>query len=138
MKQFKKENKMKLGYTIIYVSDVPATVEFYQRAFSLTLKFLHESNQYAEMETGETTLSFASEALADMNALCIRPNRVNEPSSGFELAFVTDDVDGAFKTATTEGAKPISPPAEKPWGQIVAYVSDLNGILVEICEPMKA
>lgn len=129
---------MKLGYIIIYASDVPATIDFYQRAFSLKPKFLHESNQYAEMETGETTLAFASEALAQMNELHIRPNRVNEVSSGFEIAFVTDDVDEAFKTAVKEGAKPISPPTEKPWGQVVAYVSDLNGVLVEICEPMKA
>lgn len=127
---------MKLGYTIIYVSDVPATIDFYQRAFSLKLKFLHESNQYAEMETGETTLAFASEALADMNDLQIRPNRVHEVPSGFELAFVTNDVDEAFKTAIKEGAKQISSPAKKAWGQIVAYVSDLNGVLVEICDPM--
>jgi hypothetical protein len=25
---------------------------------------------------------------------------------------------------------------EKPWGQVVAYVRDLNGYLVEICTPM--
>ena len=129
---------MKLGYTIIYVSDVPATIDFYQRAFSLKLKFLHESNQYAEMETGETILAFASEELAHINDLQIRPNRMKEVSAGFELAFVTNNVDKAFKTAIKEGAKPISPPAEKPWGQIVAYVSDINGVLVEICEPMKA
>ncbi|MGN6670648.1 MAG: VOC family protein [Candidatus Nucleicultricaceae bacterium] len=129
---------MKFGYTIIYVSNVLATVDFYQRAFSLKLKFLHESNQYGEMETGETILAFASEALAHMNDLQIRPNRVHEVPSGFELAFVTNDVDEAFKTAIKEGAKQISPPAKKPWGQIVAYVSDINGILVEICEPIKS
>lgn len=129
---------MKFGYTIIYVHDVPATIDFYQRAFSLSLKFLHESNQYGEMETGETILAFASEALAQMNDLQIRSNRANEVSSGFELGFVTNDVDEAFKTAIKEGAKQISPPAKKPWGQIVAYVSDMNGVLVEICEPMKS
>ncbi len=129
---------MKLGYTIIYVSDVLATIDFYQRAFSLKLKFLHESNQYGEMETGETTLAFASETLAQMNDLQIRPNRASEVASGFEVAFVTDDVDGAFKTAIKEGAKQISPPSKKPWGQVVAYVADVNGILVEICEPMKS
>jgi len=127
---------MKLGYTIIYVNDVPATIDFYQRAFSLSLKFLHESNQYGEMETGETILAFASEELAHMNGLQIRPNRAHESPSGFELAFVTHAVDEAFKIAIKEGAKPISSPAKKPWGQIVAYVSDMNGVLVEICEPM--
>jgi len=48
---------MKLGYTIIYVPDVPATVAFNEAAFGLTTKFIHDSNLYGEMNTGETTLA---------------------------------------------------------------------------------
>lgn len=32
-----QQSKMKLGHAIIYVNDVPATIDFYQRAFSLKL-----------------------------------------------------------------------------------------------------
>lgn len=127
---------MKLGYTILYVEDVTKTIDFYQRAFSLKLKFVHESNQYAEMETGETTLAFASEALAQSNGVSIRPNRGGEPAAGFEIALVTTAVAAAFEKAVRAGAKEIAPPMAKPWGQTVAYVTDLNGILVEICEPI--
>ena len=28
-------------------------------------------------------------------------------------------------------------PQEKPWGQVVAYVKDLNGIIVELCTSMS-
>jgi len=66
---------MKLGYTIIYVADVVATVAFYEKAFGLARRFVHESNLYAEMETGSTTLGFAGEAMAEMNGVSIRPNR---------------------------------------------------------------
>ena len=45
---------MKLGYTILYVSDVEKTVAFYEAAFGLTRRFIHEGG-YAEMDTGETT-----------------------------------------------------------------------------------
>ena len=58
------------------------------------------------------------------------------PAAGFELAFVTDDPHTAYATAITAGAAAIAPPAEKPWGQVVAYVRDPNGCLVEICSPI--
>ncbi|WP_347250878.1 VOC family protein, partial [Zoogloea sp.] len=58
---------MKLAYTILYVSDVPASLGFFEAAFGMTRKFLHESGTYGELETGETTLSFAAHELGDMN-----------------------------------------------------------------------
>lgn len=43
---------MKFGYTIIYFANVEATVLFYESAFGIKRRFVHESNQYAEMDTG--------------------------------------------------------------------------------------
>lgn len=51
---------MKLNYIIIYVADAVKATEFYKKAFDLKTKFIHESNMYAEMESGETTLAFAN------------------------------------------------------------------------------
>ena len=48
---------MKFGYTIIYVPDVPASLRFFEDAFGFARRFLHESNTYGELETGETTLA---------------------------------------------------------------------------------
>jgi uncharacterized glyoxalase superfamily protein PhnB len=127
---------MKLGYTIIYVGDVPATVDFYERAFGLARRFVHESNLYAEMETGETVLAFAGEPMADMNGLAIRPNRRAEVAAGFEIAFITDDPLTAYATAIAAGAAAVKPPEQKPWGQTVGYVRDLAGCLIEICSPV--
>lgn len=128
---------MKFGYTIIYVQDVLKTVEFYKKAFGVKLKFLHESNQYAEMATGETTLAFASEGLAQGNGLKYKANKSDDIPAGFEIAFIASDVRAAFEKAIKEGAKEVSVPTEKPWGQGVAYVADNNGVLVEICSAME-
>lgn len=57
---------MKFGYTIVYVPDVKASVEFFERAFGLKTRFVHESG-YAEMDTGETALAFASHQLGHGN-----------------------------------------------------------------------
>ncbi|WP_348646925.1 VOC family protein [Ensifer sp. ENS02] len=66
---------VRFGYTILYVPDVPATVSFYEAAFGLKRRFVHESSLYAEMETGVTALAFASETMAELNGLAVRANR---------------------------------------------------------------
>jgi lactoylglutathione lyase len=127
---------MKLGYTIIYVADVPETVAFYRKAFGLQPRFVHESNLYAELDTGSTVLAFAGEPMAAMNELAIRPNRKADVAAGFEIAFVTDDPEAAYRKAVVAGASAVKPPALKPWGQTVGYVRDLNGCLIELCSPI--
>lgn len=127
---------MKFAYTIIYVADVPATVAFYEKTFGLKRRFIHESNLYAEMETGDTALAFAGNEMAEMNGIDIRQNAPTESAAGFEVAFVSDDPKRDYEKAVAAGASSAKPPETKPWGQTVAYVYDLNGCLVEIASPM--
>ena len=127
---------MKFGYTILYVPDVPATLAFYGAAFGLETRFLHPEGDYGELETGATALAFVSEALRDQNGVVARDNRPGEPAAGVEIALVTEDVAGAFARAVEAGAEEVLAVAEKPWGQHVGYVRDLNGVLVELCSPM--
>ena len=124
---------MRLGYVIVYVPDVAAAVAFYQRAFGLEPRFIHESG-YAEMETGATALAFASEALIAKTLAQFRPNRPADPPAAVEIGLIVEDVAASFAHAVAAGAKPAAAPARKPWGQTVSYVRDLNGVLVEICD----
>jgi lactoylglutathione lyase len=121
---------MRFGYTILYVGDVAASVEFYERAFGLERRLLHDSGEYAELETGATALAFASRALAAENV----PG-LDAGTAGFEVCLVTEGVAGAFAKAVDAGADPVSEPATKPWGQEVAYVRDPDGVLVELASP---
>jgi lactoylglutathione lyase len=127
---------MRFGYTILYVRDVAASLELYERAFDQRRRFLHESGQYAELETGATTLAFASHELAASN---LPDEALRRPEPGapaaFEVCFVTEDVKGAFERAVREGAEPVTSPHTKPWGQDVAYVRDADGTLVELASP---
>ncbi|MFT5685078.1 MAG: lactoylglutathione lyase [Myxococcota bacterium] len=126
---------MKLGYIILYVPDVAAAMSFYEAAFGLTRRMLTPDGDYGELSTGETTLSFASEDLAGSHGFSFTPLRA-PARPAFEVALVTDDVAGAFDRALAAGATSLSPPATKPWGQTVAYVSDCCGFTVELCSPM--
>ncbi len=122
-------------YTILYVDDVPATMDFFARAFGLEQSFLHESGQYGEMLTGQTKLAFSATAL--MRQLGKNPQPAVAGAPCFELAFETTDVAGAVDRAVAAGAILVQAAEEQPWGQVTAYVNDPNGYLVEICSPVQ-
>ncbi|GAB6089472.1 VOC family protein [Spirochaeta dissipatitropha] len=124
---------MKLGYVIVYVEDVPAATRFYEAAFGLETRFMHESNMYAEMETGSTALAFAHN---DMLKEGTGISASKEIKNCFEIAFTTDSVDTDFRKAVSAGATMLSEPVEKPWGQTVSYVQDPFGTIIEICSPI--
>jgi len=128
---------IKFAYTILYVEDVVKTINFYEQAFGFTKKFITPDNSYGEVISGETTLSFASKTLALSNLKdgFIESN-LNEKPFGIEIGFTTDDVQATIKKAIEAGAKLYSEPKEKPWGQVVSYVRDLDGFLIEICTPV--
>jgi lactoylglutathione lyase len=128
---------VKFAYTILYVKDVENAVNFYEKAFGFARKFVTPELDYGELLVGETTLSFASMTLADSNLKdgFAESSLKNKPF-GIEIGFTTDNVEETVKTATNAGATMAEYPKTKPWGQVVAYVRDLDGFLIEICTPM--
>ena len=69
-----------------------------------------------------------------------RVNRKEDPNAaGVEISFVIEKGEGiqeVFKAAVEAGAQVVTKPAEKSWGQKVAYVRDCNGFVVEVCMPV--
>jgi lactoylglutathione lyase len=125
---------MILRYTILYVDDVPSTLRFYQEALGIQPRFLHESGDFAELETGATRLAFSSRAL--MRQLGKETATPDPRQPIFEIAFEADDVESALERARSAGAKITQEPRLEAWGQKTAYFSDPNGFLVEICTPV--
>lgn len=130
---------MKFGYTIVYVPNVPASLAFFEKAFGIAQRFLHESRDYGELNTGETALAFATHTLGAMNL----PTGYVEASSspkplGVEVAFVTPSVAEAHAKAVAVGATEIKAPETKPWGQVVSYVRCPDGTLIELCSPVSS
>ena len=58
--------------------------------------------------------------------------------SFYEVALIFPDPHEAYQHAVAQGASPVKQPENKPWGQIVGYVRDLNGCLVELASAMPA
>ncbi|MBO9703538.1 MAG: VOC family protein [Sporocytophaga sp.] len=126
------------GYTILYVKDVNKSIEFYEKAFGFQRTFIAPGGDYGELSTGNTKLSFASVNLAKSNLKdgFIESNPNNKPF-GIEIGFVTEAVEETIKKAVAAGAILLEKPKTKPWGQIVSYIRDLDGFLIEICSPMN-
>ncbi len=128
-----------LGYVILYVKDVSATLTFYEEAFGLSRRFFHDDSgkAYGELDTGTARLAFASFELAKAHLKqdFIAASADKAPL-GVEIALVTPDVPTLYARALKAGAAPVSEPERKPWGQTVAYLRDKGGHLVELCTPL--
>lgn len=130
-----RSHAMRLGWTILHVPDVGAAVGFYERAFGLARRFVDPSGEYAEMETGATALAFSSHALVARLGF---EDPGHARPHGTEIALVTDEdrVAEAYERAVGAGAEVVARPERRPWGQVVGFVRDPNGFLVEICSPV--
>lgn len=130
---------MKFAYTILYVESVIDTIEFYEKAFGFTRKFITPEKDYGELISGETTISFASMQLGESNFKNgFQKVTKSKKPFGIELAFTSENIVEDFAKAIEFGATEFEPLNKKPWGQKVGYVLDNNGFLIEICSPMKA
>ena len=128
---------MKLGYTILYVPSVADTIAFYERAFGLKRGMVADGGEYGELRTGGTTLAFAATSFAQgLTNVPFEPAAPDKAAPPVELGFVTDTVETDFDHAVEAGAIVVKQPERKPWGQLVGYVRDNNGFLIEICSPV--
>lgn len=132
-------SNVRFGYTIVYVPDVSAALDFYAAAFGFERGFVSPEGGYGELVTGETTLSFASEELGDSHFShgFLRHSLANPPF-GTELAFTTPDVEATIQAALDAGAHLLVPAEVKEWGQTVGWIRDPNGVLIEICTPISS
>lgn len=124
---------IKYSYTILYVQDVEVAMRFYTEAFGFEKKFITPEKDYGELLSGETTISFALNSLAESNLSkgFIKAN--GRQALGIEMGFVVEDVEAVVNTAVEVGATIYEPIQVKPWGQSVAYIRDLDGFLIELC-----
>jgi len=128
---------MKFAYTILYVPNVQESLSFYQRAFGFEIKFVSPQGDYGELISGETTLSFASNELGEANFKQGFQKADGQAKPwGIELAFSSEQVEDDFQKALDAGAILYEEIKQKPWGQKVGYLRDLNGFLIELCSPM--
>ena len=101
---------MKYGYTIFYVNNVQETISFYEKAFGFQKKFVTPENDYGELISGETTISFASIGLGSANfKKGFNLLDKSDKPAGMEMAFVTENIEEDFQKAIETGASDFEP-----------------------------
>ena len=129
-----------LGYVVLYVKDVSASLAFYEKAFGFSRRFFNDDHgkAYGELDTGGARLAFYSLELvkSELKLPEVVVASPEKPPLGFEIALLTKEVPAVFCLAVKTGAVVVSEPAAKPWGQTVACVRDPDGHLIELATPM--
>ena len=124
---------IRLGYTVCYVDDVAAVLTRFEAAFGLTRQLLTEDGNFAELDTGETTLCFAEREFGRAHFKSEAGRAVFDGAPRrFELSFVTDDVDGVWASALAAGMTEAAPLEKRSWGQRIGFLLDPEGILIEV------
>jgi uncharacterized glyoxalase superfamily protein PhnB len=122
---------MKFAKSINYVSSALKALEFYKNAFGFEIEYIHDSQEYGELNTGDTILAFASD---DQKKKSLK-NVQDKDYLKTELQFITNDVSAAFKKAVLAGGVPLKHPIQKPTGQTVALIKAIDGTFIELITP---
>lgn len=116
-------------YVVLVVEALDRALPFYCDVLGLPLG--HRSGPFAQLRTGATRVAlYERHAMAKTLGRSLRAPPEDAP--GFELGFKVDDVDAAYEALLERGARPGTPPTDRPWGQRTAYVRDPDGHWIEL------
>jgi catechol 2,3-dioxygenase-like lactoylglutathione lyase family enzyme len=113
----------------LFVEDVGAAKEFYQRVFGLPVVF--EDGDSTVFRFGDTLVNLLTTRAAHE---LIEPAAVATRASGarMQLTITVDDVDAVCAELTARGVELLNGPLDRPWGVRTASFRDPGGHIWEI------
>jgi lactoylglutathione lyase len=118
---------VEIGYVILYVGELRASVEFYRDVVGLAYKFSDAG--YAEFDAGGVRFGLYEQRRAEWLT-----GRGVTPGAGGEVVVMVDDVDACAERLAGLGVPVLSGPADRPWGHRTVHVADPDGFVVEFAE----
>jgi lactoylglutathione lyase len=119
----------RLGYAILFVSDLDRAIGFYRDLIGLPLRF--RADAYAEFATEGA--KFALFPRSELPALIGRQVPADPaPWPQGELAFFVEDVDAEHTRLLAAGVPVLASPTDRPWGERTLHVADPDGNVVEL------
>jgi lactoylglutathione lyase len=121
--------RVRLGYAILFVSDLERSVAFYRDVIGVPFRFANES--YAEFATeGAKFALYARGHLAELIGTSAPAGKAPWPQG--EVAFFVADVDAEHERLSAAGVSVLAPPTDRPWGERTLHVADPDGNVVEL------
>jgi lactoylglutathione lyase len=119
----------RLGYAILFVSDIEGSVRFYRDVLGVPFRFANET--YAEFATeGAKFALYARHALPSLIGAHAPAGPAPWPQG--ELAFFVEDPDGDHERLRRAGVMILAPPTDRPWGERTLHIADPDGNVVEL------
>ncbi|MCU1400687.1 MAG: glyoxalase [Acidimicrobiales bacterium] len=120
-----------LGAITMFVEDVAASKEWYQRALELTVLF--EDEQSVAFRLDNTIINLLQ---IDEAPHLIGPARVAASDAGAraQLTIWVDDTDEVCAALAERGVALVNGPLDRPWGQRTACFADPDGHLWEVAQ----
>ena len=117
----------RIGYVILYVEDLDASVAFYRDVIGLPYKFTDAG--YAEFGTDGTRFALYERRRAEWLT-----GRAVTPGPAAEIVLVVEDVDACADRLAAQGVTVLSGPADRPWGHRTVHIADPDGFVVEFAQ----
>ena len=119
-----------LDYTMIVVSDMQRSVEFYRDKLGLPLKF--QSPDWTEFATGTTTLALHGGGIPSTQRPAGDPSKV---AGACSIGFNVDDVDQTYEELKAKGIRFVMPPMQREGEGIkLAVAIDPDGLPVSFAQ----
>ena len=120
-----------IDYTMVIVSDMTKSVEFYRDKLGISLKF--ESPDWTEFLTGTTTLALHSGGIKQE-----RRGGADKDAGTCSIGFNVDDVDKTFEEMKAKGVFFVMPPTQREGEGIkLAVCVDPDGLPVSFAQLMS-
>ena len=119
-----------IDYTMIVVSDMQRSVEFYRDKLGIPLKF--QSPEWTEFATGATTLALHGGGVPSQGPPAGDPSKV---AGACSIGFNVDDVDKTYEELKTKGIRFVMPPAQREGEGIkLAVAIDPDGLPISFAQ----
>lgn len=117
----------RIGYVILYVSDLDTSIAFYRDVIGLPYHFTDAG--YAEFATEGTRFALYERRRAEW--LTGHPVI---PGPAAEIVLLVDDVDAHAARLATLNTPVLSGPTDRPWGHRTIHCADPDGFVIELAQ----
>jgi len=119
-----------LDYTMVVVSDMARSVEFYRDRLGIPLKF--ESPEWTEFQTGTTTLALHSGGVPRQGPPVGDPSK---QAGSCSIGFNVEDVDKTYEELKAKGVNFVMPPMQREGEGIrLAVCLDPDGLPISFAQ----
>jgi lactoylglutathione lyase len=122
-----------IDYTMVIVSDMARSVEFYRDKLGIPLKF--ESPEWTEFATGATTLALHGGGVPATQTPSGDPSKT---AGACSIGFNVDDVDKTYEELKAKGIRFVMPPTQREGEGIrLAVAIDPDGLAISFAQLLK-